>query len=246
MLPQKIEPVQDIGRVELGNMKKKISRETSDKILDKMGYKFNPVEFYLGMNSELEQKDVTHGNMVMTAKIAAAHLKENPKYYSLLKKYVETVKKVKKVSEDGFAIGTGLNLPDGSINGAPKPKDVKNVHTHLNKENVMVKLSELILENKYNRVDLVKMGIELKKIADSVSETDKLKLMERFREVEDFTSLMNSTPYTIFNATKWNMLIMILYGKLAELYTEVEKIEQTNKNLDCTILLKAIQDIITL
>ena len=133
MLPQKIEPVQDIGRAELGNMKKKISRETSDKILDKMGYKFNPVEFYLGMNSELEHKDVTHGNMVMTAKIAAAHLKENPKYYSALK----TIEK--KVSEQGAGAGAaapavGLTGPGGVIRGAPKPKDVKKMRMHLNTE----------------------------------------------------------------------------------------------------------------
>ena len=131
------EPKHDIGPAESGNMKKKISRETSDKILDKMGYKFNPVEFYLGMNSELEHKDVTHGNMVMTAKIAAAHLKENPKYYSLLK----TIEK--KVSEQGAGVGAapaaaapalGLTGPGGVIRGAPKPKDVKKMRTHLNKE----------------------------------------------------------------------------------------------------------------
>jgi len=38
--------------------------------------------------------DVTNGNVVKTAKIAAAHLTENPKYYTLLKKYIE--KKNKK------------------------------------------------------------------------------------------------------------------------------------------------------
>ncbi len=54
-----------------------------------MGYTFDPKEFHMGMNVEMEHKDVTNGNVVMTAKIAAAHLTENPKYYTLLKKYVE-------------------------------------------------------------------------------------------------------------------------------------------------------------
>jgi hypothetical protein len=54
-----------------------------------MGYKFNPEEFHMGMNVEMEHQDVTNGNVVKTAKIAAAHLTENPKYYTLLKKYVE-------------------------------------------------------------------------------------------------------------------------------------------------------------
>jgi len=54
-----------------------------------MGYKFDPEEFHKGMNVEMEHKNVTNGNAVKTAKIAAAHLTENPKYYTLLKKYVE-------------------------------------------------------------------------------------------------------------------------------------------------------------
>jgi predicted hydrolase (HD superfamily) len=78
-----------IGRAGSGNMKEKVSRKVSDAILKKMGYKFDPKEFHMGMNVEMEHKDVTNGNVVTTAKIAAAHLTENPKYYTLLKKYVE-------------------------------------------------------------------------------------------------------------------------------------------------------------
>lgn len=80
-------PRQDIGRVGSGNMK--VSRKISDAILKKMKYKFNPEEFHMGMNVEMEHQDVTNGNIVKTAKIAAAHLKEKPKYYTLLKKYIE-------------------------------------------------------------------------------------------------------------------------------------------------------------
>jgi len=67
----------------------KVSRKISDAIMKKMGYKFDPEEFHKGMNVEMEHKNVTNGNAVKTAKIAAAHLTENPKYYTLLKKYVE-------------------------------------------------------------------------------------------------------------------------------------------------------------
>ena len=120
-------------------MKKKISREQSDKILEKLGHKFNPTEFFLGMNTELEHTDVTHGNIVQTAKIAAAHLKENPKYYSLLMKHVE--KKNEQMGGGGGAAGAGaasggLGLvgQGGVIRGAPKPKDVKKMRKALNKE----------------------------------------------------------------------------------------------------------------
>lgn len=79
---------QDTGLAVSGNMK--VSRKISDAILKKMKYTFNPEEFHMGMNVEMEHKDVTNGNVVMTAKIAAAHLRENPKYYTLLKKHVES------------------------------------------------------------------------------------------------------------------------------------------------------------
>jgi hypothetical protein len=102
-------------------MKQKISREQANKILEKLGYDFNPTEFFLGMNVELEHQDVTNGNVLKTAKIAAAHLRENPKYYSLLLKHVE--KKHEQL--------VGMN---GSINAAPRPHDVKKMRRHLDKE----------------------------------------------------------------------------------------------------------------
>jgi len=42
-----------------------------------------------GMNIEYEHKKLTHGDPVMTAKIAIDHIKERPDYYALLEKYVE-------------------------------------------------------------------------------------------------------------------------------------------------------------
>jgi ribosomal protein S18 acetylase RimI-like enzyme len=99
-----------------------ISKEEVKRIYDKMGYDFDFDQFFLGMNTELEHKDVTHGNVVKTAKIAAAHLRENPKYYSLLMKHVE-----KKKAEQ-------LVGPGGAINAAPKPQDVKKMRTALNRE----------------------------------------------------------------------------------------------------------------
>jgi hypothetical protein len=81
---------QDTGLAVSGNMK--VSRKISDAILKKMKYKFNPEEFHMGMNVEMEHKDVTNGNVVKTAKIAAAHLTEKPNYYTLLQRYVEKKK----------------------------------------------------------------------------------------------------------------------------------------------------------
>lgn len=44
-----------------------------------------PEEFYEGMEEETEHYDITGGDLVTTAKIVLAHLKENPKYYSRMK-----------------------------------------------------------------------------------------------------------------------------------------------------------------
>lgn len=67
----------------------KVSFEQSKKIAKLLKLNFDPKEFHIGINVELEHRDITKGNLVKTAKIAAAHLRENPRYYSLLKKYVE-------------------------------------------------------------------------------------------------------------------------------------------------------------
>lgn len=108
-------------------MKMIVSKKISDAIMKKMGYTYDPNEFHLGMNVEMEHKDVTNGNAVLTAKIAAAHLEENPKYYSLLKKYVEK-------NEQGLPVGVGLTLPGGSINAAPSKKSVKQTRKSLDSE----------------------------------------------------------------------------------------------------------------
>jgi len=109
-----------------------ISTEEAKRIYDYMGYDFDFNQFVLGMNTELEHQDVTDGSLIKTAMIAAAHLREVPDYYTKLKQYVEP-KKITK--EDGAPTGgVGLSLPGGYINGAPKPKDVKKMRKHLNKE----------------------------------------------------------------------------------------------------------------
>jgi hypothetical protein len=64
VIQQKIELRQDTGVVERGNMA--------------IVYKIT--------------NSLTNGNVIKTAKIAAAHLTERPNYYTLLQKYVERKK----------------------------------------------------------------------------------------------------------------------------------------------------------
>ena len=60
-----------------------------DKIVSKLTKKYGPKEVKTGLEVEKEHDDVTHGNPIMRAKIAKAHLKEEPHYYKKLKKFVE-------------------------------------------------------------------------------------------------------------------------------------------------------------
>ena len=46
-------------------------------------------QLHTGMKVELEHKDVTHGGIEKTARIALAHLCERRDYYLRLKKYIE-------------------------------------------------------------------------------------------------------------------------------------------------------------
>lgn len=66
-----------------------VSRKEAKRFYDYGKYNFDFEEFYMGMNVELEHQDVTGGSLTQTAMIAAAHLREVPNYYTLLKKYVE-------------------------------------------------------------------------------------------------------------------------------------------------------------
>lgn len=60
-----------------------------DKIVNDLKNKYGEKEVETGLEVEKEHDDVTKGDKVKTAKIAAAHLKEKPDYYKRLKKCVE-------------------------------------------------------------------------------------------------------------------------------------------------------------
>lgn len=66
-----------------------LSDAAVDKIAQSIGISFDEYdrnEFIKGLKEELEHKDITKGNMTLTAKIAIAHLKELPDYYTRLDK----------------------------------------------------------------------------------------------------------------------------------------------------------------
>lgn len=73
---------------------------------DKLPYDFE--EFYDGVQEEFEHEDITGGSLYMTGKIALAHLKENPKYYTILKKAMDAAKPVNEGTAADAAKKKGL------------------------------------------------------------------------------------------------------------------------------------------
>jgi len=66
-----------------------ITTKQAKRIGDKLGVNWSKVdlnEFKQGLKVELEHRNVTKGNLALTGKIALAHLKELPDYYTRLKK----------------------------------------------------------------------------------------------------------------------------------------------------------------
>ena len=74
----------------------KVTKEQAKKIGDKLHVNFNVVsldDWHFGMNAEMEHKNVTHGNLTITGKIALAHFMEFPDYYKRLKKLESSAEK---------------------------------------------------------------------------------------------------------------------------------------------------------
>ncbi|KKN21390.1 hypothetical protein LCGC14_0925750 [marine sediment metagenome] len=66
----------------------RITKSQAIRVGNKLGVDWKKVdikEFTMGMNVELEHKDVTEGSYEKTGKIVLAHLREWDDYYSRLK-----------------------------------------------------------------------------------------------------------------------------------------------------------------
>jgi len=82
---------------------REITKQLAMSVGNKIGVDWNVItleEFRKGMQEELEHKDVTGGMPLATGKIAHAHLKEDPKYYTKLKSVMEM--KLVKILKKGL------------------------------------------------------------------------------------------------------------------------------------------------
>lgn len=100
---------------------------------------FNKKQAKMGMESEKEHQDVTHGNPNLTAKIAAAHLKEDPKYYTKLRNMEKSFPKFESVIND---ILTEIKCWKGYKKQGTKKKNGKTVNNCIKEstESVLAKI----------------------------------------------------------------------------------------------------------
>ena len=67
----------------------KITLKTARRVGNLLGVDWSRVnlkQFRKGLEVELEHRDITHGSYSLTGKVALAHLKELPDYYTRLEK----------------------------------------------------------------------------------------------------------------------------------------------------------------
>jgi hypothetical protein len=77
-------------------LKKIVSTAGAREVGDKIGANWKNInlgQFSQGLKVETEHKDITKGCPILTGKIALAHLKEIPDYYTRLKKMEDGAKK---------------------------------------------------------------------------------------------------------------------------------------------------------
>lgn len=98
----------------------KFSAEEAKDIGERAGVDFGEVdfnEFRLGLEVELEHADLTDGDPNMTAKIALAHLKEIPDYYTRLTKMENDAKTEDADGTKGGSLYTSDGGPGSGIKG---------------------------------------------------------------------------------------------------------------------------------
>jgi hypothetical protein len=110
----------------------------------------------------------------------------------------------------------------------------------------MMKLKNLLTEGRTTRrVDLMRIEVVLENLAHHLSSAEQKKLAEAYVNLCQIANVFNETPYTIFNTEQWQLMNMILAGKIAEMRIIAEDIAEDNKDVDCWPLVKAIDLILT-
>ena len=105
-------------------------------------------------------------------------------------------------------------------------------------------LKNLLREAKENRINLMKISTLMEKILPELTDFQSKKVTEMFEEVSLRVSNLNALPYTKFNVLEWQSAIVELYEKIMELREKLAVIAEDNKDLHCTPLIDALDEVL--
>ena len=109
-----------------------------------------------------------------------------------------------------------------------------------------MRLTDLLMENAERRVNLMKIQTIMEKLYPELTSEQSKKLTELCTEVHMMVSQMNTIPYirTESSVTQWAILEMAFKAKVVELKEEVVKVCE-DKKIDCTTVVKALDEVLT-
>lgn len=112
----------------------------------------------------------------------------------------------------------------------------------------MIRLKDIIAESfvnaPENRVNLNGISVIMEKILPELADKDSKKLVTLYAELSEMATQLNAMPYTKFNMDGWTLALLAAKSKVHELKEEITKIAESKESLDCSTLLKALDEIL--
>jgi hypothetical protein len=100
----------------------------------------------------------------------------------------------------------------------------------------------VMVENKENRINLLKLTAIMEKMLPELTKPQSTKLTELCAEVHTLAGQLNTLPITIYNHEPWKVLKVAMMAKLMEVKTEVEKLKEDTPHVKQFI--KALDEVI--
>ena len=107
----------------------------------------------------------------------------------------------------------------------------------------MIRLKDIILENKENRIGLMKLTAIMEKLVPELTKAQQTRLTELCTEAYILIEELNQFPCTIFNYPQWQVLKFGVVAKLTEVKLEAEKLMESDK-VNVVPFIKALDEII--
>lgn len=110
----------------------------------------------------------------------------------------------------------------------------------------MIRLKDIIAESfvPENRISLTKVSVIMEKLMVDLNEADAKSLVELYTQLNVMVTELNSTPYTKFNMDGWAIAVLAAKQKIGELKETAMKIAESKNSVDCSTLIKALDEVI--